>query len=382
MTRYRAGAEGSDAVPRRDRPGHAEGFAGTGLPHSLSALTDDQSALGRLGLDAATEELYRLMLARPTKDISWLAARLSLADAQVRRMLARLRELSLVTSFEHTVSGFRAVPLEIATDLLIARRHARIAADLATIERCRAEQFAAKRAAGEPGKRRVDSTRLVGKDAIRERLTYLTNNARTEVMRFAGPPAHADPTAFREPHEKLLQRGVRIRTVYQDSIRDQPLAWAHANWLRGVGGEVRVTGTLPTRMIIFDRRQAVVPIDPDDLCAGAMLVLASAVVSVLTALFEPIWSDAAPIGPAKGAPEGELSHQERAVLRLLAAGLTDEAVAKRIGCSARTARRIAAQLMARLDAQSRFQAGVRAVAKGWLHPGAGRRSDEPAGERA
>jgi DNA-binding NarL/FixJ family response regulator len=58
--------------------------------------------------------------------------------------------------------------------------------------------------------------------------------------------------------------------------------------------------------------------------------------------------------------------QERAVLRMLAQGYTDEAIAKRLGVSPRTARRIAANLMERLDARSRFEAGVHAVQDGWL----------------
>jgi DNA-binding NarL/FixJ family response regulator len=50
----------------------------------------------------------------------------------------------------------------------------------------------------------------------------------------------------------------------------------------------------------------------------------------------------------------------------LAEGHTDEAIAKRLGVSHRTARRIASDLMDRLGARSRFEAGVRAVQQGWL----------------
>ncbi|MET8630960.1 LuxR C-terminal-related transcriptional regulator, partial [Kitasatospora sp. NPDC004669] len=47
-------------------------------------------------------------------------------------------------------------------------------------------------------------------------------------------------------------------------------------------------------------------------------------------------------------------------------GHTDDAIAKRLGVSPRTARRIATDLMERLNARSRFQAGVRATQAGWL----------------
>jgi DNA-binding NarL/FixJ family response regulator len=54
------------------------------------------------------------------------------------------------------------------------------------------------------------------------------------------------------------------------------------------------------------------------------------------------------------------------VLRLLAQGDTDEAAARKLGVSARTVGRVAADLMERLGARSRFQAGARAGEQGWL----------------
>ncbi len=49
------------------------------------------------------------------------------------------------------------------------------------------------------------------------------------------------------------------------------------------------------------------------------------------------------------------------------AGLTDEAAARRLGTSLRIYRRRVAELMAALEAGSRFQAGVRAGELGLAH---------------
>ena len=46
---------------------------------------------------------------------------------------------------------------------------------------------------------------------------------------------------------------------------------------------------------------------------------------------------------------------------MMAAGLTDDAIGRRLGLSDRSVRRIVSQLMLRLGADSRFQAGVHAV---------------------
>jgi DNA-binding CsgD family transcriptional regulator len=55
-----------------------------------------------------------------------------------------------------------------------------------------------------------------------------------------------------------------------------------------------------------------------------------------------------------------LSPREWQVLQLLAQGCTDEAVARSLDVSLRTVRRVTADLMARLGARSRFQAGLKA----------------------
>ena len=62
----------------------------------------------------------------------------------------------------------------------------------------------------------------------------------------------------------------------------------------------------------------------------------------------------------------ELNDQQRAVLRLLATGAKDDAIARALGVSNRTVTRVVAELTAQLGADSRFQAGVRAAKLGWI----------------
>ncbi|GAA3924602.1 helix-turn-helix domain-containing protein [Actinoplanes auranticolor] len=54
----------------------------------------------------------------------------------------------------------------------------------------------------------------------------------------------------------------------------------------------------------------------------------------------------------------ELDGRERELLKLLAAGMTDESAAVRLGISARSVRRMMSGVMDRLGARSRFQAGI------------------------
>ncbi|CAM5426726.1 LuxR C-terminal-related transcriptional regulator [Streptomyces abikoensis] len=186
-------------------------------------------------------------------------------------------------------------------------------------------------------------------------------------MTFAPDGAHTRESiaAARPLNQQLLDRGVRIRTLYLGSVRNSPETVEYVDWLTERGGQVRTVPALPIRMIISDRSSAVLPVSGDDPSEGALLLTGHGTLTALCALFESAWASAQPLGRAKSRDERGLTGQESTVLRLLAAGHTDEAIAKRLGVSSRTARRIATDLMERLGAHSRFEAGVKAVRRGW-----------------
>jgi len=66
------------------------------------------------------------------------------------------------------------------------------------------------------------------------------------------------------------------------------------------------------------------------------------------------------LGP-RPAAEGVNRQLHRRILQLLAGGAKDETIARMLGMSVRTCRRHIAEIMAKLDAVSRFQAGANAV---------------------
>lgn len=148
---------------------------------------------------------------------------------------------------------------------------------------------------------------------------------------------------------RLLPRGVPLRVLYPDDV-DRAAVPAH---LRG-HDQVRVCAGLPTGLVLCDRA-AVVP--------GAVTVTSPETVTLLKAWFDHLWAGAmsADVRAVAG-----LTDQERAVLRLLAGGVTDDAVAARLGTSARSVRRVMSGVMGRLGARSRFQAGQLAARRGWL----------------
>jgi DNA-binding CsgD family transcriptional regulator len=95
-----------------------------------------------------------------------------------------------------------------------------------------------------------------------------------------------------------------------------------------------------------------------------LLVRQPALVGALTYLFEAYWDQASPLPDLDvRRPRVDLRGN---LLRQLAAGAKDEQIARTLGLSLRTVRRRVAELLIELGVDTRFQAGVEAVRRGWL----------------
>ncbi|WP_330331871.1 LuxR C-terminal-related transcriptional regulator [Streptomyces sp. NBC_00536] len=326
--------------------------------------------LTALGLNAVAESVYRAMLADPRGGVAELVEAVGAPRPEVLDALDLLSELALVRPSAEQEGRLRAVSPDIGMEILMARQQAELAAQQQRVEASRAvaAQLIAEYADLRPAASSPGVEQLIGIDEIRDCLTRLTRDVTTEVMSFApgGAQPAAQMDASRPLDGQLLGRGVRMRTVYLNSVRNDQPTVEYANWLAGLGGQVRTVPALPTRMIITDRATAVIPVSSDDTSAGAVVLTGQGTLTALCALFESVWSGAQPLGEAAPTDSGGLSPQESTTIALLAQGHTDESIAKRLGVSQRTARRIATDLMERLGARSRFEAGVRCVQRGWL----------------
>lgn len=321
-----------------------------------------------LGMDSVSESVYREMLAHPHDGVAGLASRLRLTEEEVRTALDALAELALVWHSAEDPQSFHVVDPHLAAEILLARQRAELAAQE---QRVQEAQAAAAQLKSEYVKDSPDreAHRLTGTESIRKYLAALYDSVEEELLTFApgGAQTAANLRSSRPQAERLLERGVRMRTVYLDSVRNDAATVAHADWLAAGGGLIRSVPSLPNRMIICDRKTAIVAVDPDDTAAGAVVVRTAGVVSSLHALFENVWQSAQPMSVTSPPSDSqELNAQQLEVLRLLSQGHTDEYVGARLGVSARTARRIATKLMEHLGARSRFQTGVYAAAKGLI----------------
>ncbi|MGY0024880.1 helix-turn-helix transcriptional regulator [Streptomyces sp. cg35] len=310
------------------------------------------------------------MLEQPDSDVSDWADDLGLTEREAREALDRLSKLALIRQSSAHESQVRAVNPLLGLEALLAQQQAELAAHQQRVEASRAvvaetiAQFAHQYAPGAGSGFHF----LSGVDAIREHLEILTDRVQEEFLTFApgGPQTAENMAASRPLNLRLLGRGVRMRTVYLDSIRRDAATVAHAEWLVSQGAHVRTTPTLPNRLILIDRQTALIAADSQNTGAGAVVIDNPGTIALIHALFETVWQSGQLIGTRpERVPEALTTHQTE-VLRLMAQGLTDDAIAHHLGVSARTVRRTMAQLLTVLDARSRFQAGVQAVRRGCL----------------
>lgn len=200
-------------------------------------------------------------------------------------------------------------------------------------------------------------------------LTRQLQERATEQVRWLDrPPYRSRPHHFVAQEALQARRmaaGLRYRTLYHQAVYDDTGLFTTMTRLVGLGEEARVLADLPVKLTIGDDHFALLVPDPERAgVSGVLAVHASGLLTALAGLFESLWKLGVPVS-AQGDRE-PLSEQDRSIITLMAAGVTDEAIARRLQLSRRTVVRRITALLDRLGASTRFQAGVQAAHRGWL----------------
>ncbi|MPY53960.1 helix-turn-helix transcriptional regulator [Streptomyces acidicola] len=156
--------------------------------------------------------------------------------------------------------------------------------------------------------------------------------------------------------QALLDRGGRIRTLYQHTLRHAPLVLARYEQLKG-DAEARTLDEITDRLIVIDSTIAFIPADKDGFTA--LEVRQPALVTYFVTTFDRLWRLATPMYPqaVQQPSRNGITPRQRAIAALLIEGHTDAAIAERLGMNVRTARVHIAKLAATLGSESRAQLG-------------------------
>ncbi|MFW6691835.1 helix-turn-helix transcriptional regulator [Streptomyces sp. MAR4 CNX-425] len=164
----------------------------------------------------------------------------------------------------------------------------------------------------------------------------------------------------------LVERGVRMRSLYQHAAREAPMTLAYLRFVGPQRVEVRTLEEIVERMIIIDRKVAFVPAQPDR--HVALELRHPGVVAYLVGVFEQFWQLATPM---EEAAYTEVTHAgitgvQRSIARLLVEGHLDQNIARRLGMNVRTCRAHIAALASALGSNSRAQLGYLIARSGIL----------------
>lgn len=161
--------------------------------------------------------------------------------------------------------------------------------------------------------------------------------------------------AVRQERE-ILERGVKTRTLYQHAARRNIATREYVAAIAPHGGEVRTLDEFFNRVMIFDRRIAVIP--HTDNLSIAVAVREPATVAYLVDVFERAWERARPFTLADPSTVKDIAGEQRNMtLRMLIGGHSDPSASKRLGVSPRTYAGYVADLKDEFDADTRFQLG-------------------------
>ncbi|HEV3380870.1 MAG TPA: helix-turn-helix domain-containing protein [Trebonia sp.] len=321
--------------------------------------------LDGLGLNGEQEAVYVALVDVSSATLAELSPRCP--GVPVGQVLADLERAGLVSRLADSPAAgvaYAAAPPDMALELLARAREQELARARLSVSRLDARYRQARVSGGPHEVIEVVTTR----EATVRRWEQLQRSAREQVRSFDRPPYVAQSPDANPVEEEMLASGVAYRCVYHPAGLALPGRPAAMRGMIAAGEQARVTESVPVKMFIADERMGLIPLEVGGSAEASLIIRASSMLDTLIALFELVWERAIPIHgdgdlPPSGTGPGA---DDAALLGLLAAGLTDAAIARHLGTHPRTVQRRVRDLLDRLDAGTRFQAGIQAVRRGWL----------------
>lgn len=292
--------------------------------------------LQAIGLSLAEERAYELLIERPPATMDALAVDWD-RDEPLDGVLATLETKGLVRRLEDSPALYLAAPPDIAVEALLHDNEQQLQRARGHTDQLVAE-YPARNLEHEAG---AIVEVVVGDRAVRQRLAEIQRSARHQIR-----------CLDKAPHLEVLAQDVACRIIHE----------GHSEPVRA-GWQSRIRPELPIALQLIDDRFAVVPAQTvSDLLDAVMIIRPSLLLDGLADLFESLWRRALPPGvpaaEAASARPAATATDREALTALILAGLTDQAIARKLGVGHRTAQRRIAALLDDLGVRTRFQAGV------------------------
>jgi len=324
--------------------------------------------LDAVGITGTAARIYSELVETDQLSAAQVAERCAISARQAAAELQNIASLGLAFRVTGRPVRYRAVAPDLAISTLIAQREGELRDARAAMHRL-TEVF-------------LETSRVRHPDAHVEVVHGTPNIARLvvrvheqtqhQLRGFDRPPYSQDMGTSYSVESSRLAAGVTYRVIYDSAALEIP-GRIHDDIIpsSAAGEQARTRPELPIKLIISDDQLALIPAAVSSRSIDTTFVIhRSPILDALMALFEAEWARATlipGITGASGASADGMPDPETAILlAMLAAGMTDAAIARSRSWSMRTTQRRMRQLMTDLGVTSRFQAGVAASEKGWL----------------
>jgi sugar-specific transcriptional regulator TrmB len=202
-----------------------------------------------------------------------------------------------------------------------------------------------------------------GTEAIGARIAQILGGCQEELL-VCQPGSARRAERVGEASERdlaALRRGVRMRTLYHQLERANPGMADRVEILMGLGAEFRTLDEEFARVIIVDRKIAVVPGDEiltDSSETVAYIVNDQGIAGFLARQFEQNWHRALDWSDT-GLPDLKLTGRQLAILKGLEAGVSQRVLSRQLGIGQRTMADAVAALRELFGAETTFQLACR-----------------------
>ena len=313
-----------------------------------------------IGISEPEERVYEVLLERGSGTVDEIAKELGWSPRKVRPLLGALEMKGLATHSPERITRYLPTPADIAVEALVLKRQEEI-------QRARLAALRLQERATQTRRSRDAETRVVeiiiGREAQGRVFEQMQRTAQQEVLGVERAPYVLQLTDMNDEQKHAMARGVRYRNVVETDALEIPGNLKRIRAHMENGEQMRIGSELPLKMVIVDRRIAILPLHLDHAGGPALLVRSSSLLDSLCHLFELIWERATPVSFGDSTLPASTDHGSRQLadtellVPLLASGLNDKAIAHELGVSARTLDRRIVEFMKTVNARTRFQAG-------------------------
>jgi len=327
--------------------------------------------------DAQKQRIYTALIALPRASLETVAAAVHLPEPAVLRVLTELKTEGLAAPVEDGEGDlWEAEPPDSVVAAQLDAEQRRLDEARETNRLLTQLYWTARRGAAQyPGLEVITDRHLIARQH-----DVILGLAKREVRSLSRPPFVylSEGDALQrdiERQQRMMASGVSIRTIYYQQYVEDPVVYEIVQAYIAHGEDARVLADVPMKMLVADEVRAMLPLDPLNLTDGATLIVhPSGLLSALVSIFETLWRISAPTSrPDAG---GSLTALQNQILTMLAAGATDEMIARHLGMSKRSVQRHCSAMFEQIGASTRFQAGALAAYSGLLQPVSRRRAIE------